>query len=177
MNLSGPIYSAAGGHHAADGRDRPRRERSHSTCCRFRPLPQVDFPTISVSAGLPGASAGDHGLFGGHAAGAAVRPHRRRHGDDLVQLAGHHQHHPAVRPEPRTSTARRATWKPPSTRPAPICPPTCPSNPTYRKVNPADAPIMILGLTSDKYDRAGHVRRSLRPSCSRSSRRFRAWAR
>src|SRR6202030_853033 len=26
-----------------------------------------------------------------------------------------------------------------------------PANPTYRKVNPADAPIMILGLTSDKY--------------------------
>ena len=29
-----------------------------------------------------------------------------------------------------------------------------PANPTYRKVNPADAPIMILGLTSSKYDRA-----------------------
>ena len=27
-----------------------------------------------------------------------------------------------------------------------------PSNPSYRKVNPADAPIMIVGLTSDKYD-------------------------
>jgi len=30
-------------------------------------------------------------------------------------------------------------------------PTNLPSNPTYRKVNPADAPIMILGLTSDKY--------------------------
>src|SRR5258706_8290668 len=29
-----------------------------------------------------------------------------------------------------------------------------PANPTYRKVNPADAPIMIIGLTSDKYDRS-----------------------
>jgi len=28
-----------------------------------------------------------------------------------------------------------------------------PANPTYRKVNPADAPIMILGLTSSKFDR------------------------
>jgi multidrug efflux pump len=28
-----------------------------------------------------------------------------------------------------------------------------PANPTYRKVNPADAPIMIVGLTSDIYDR------------------------
>ena len=53
------------------------------------PLPQVDFPTISVGAALPGASAGDHGVVGGHAAGAAVRPHRRRHRDDLVELAGH----------------------------------------------------------------------------------------
>jgi multidrug efflux pump len=34
-----------------------------------------------------------------------------------------------------------------------ICRRTCPSNPTYRKVNPADAPIMILALTSDIYDR------------------------
>ena len=31
-------------------------------------------------------------------------------------------------------------------------PANLPSNPSYRKVNPADAPIMILGLTSDKYD-------------------------
>jgi len=30
--------------------------------------------------------------------------------------------------------------------------PTCLAS-TYRKVNPADAPIMILGLTSDKYDK------------------------
>jgi len=28
-----------------------------------------------------------------------------------------------------------------------------PNNPTYRKVNPADAPIMILSLTSDTLDR------------------------
>ena len=33
-------------------------------------------------------------------------------------------------------------------------PPTLPYNPTYRKVNPADAPILILGLTSDTADRA-----------------------
>jgi multidrug efflux pump len=30
-------------------------------------------------------------------------------------------------------------------------PANLPTNPTYRKVNPADAPIIILGLTSDKY--------------------------
>ena len=32
-------------------------------------------------------------------------------------------------------------------------PANLPGNPTYRKVNPADAPIMILGLTSKKYDK------------------------
>src|SRR6201999_1875757 len=30
-------------------------------------------------------------------------------------------------------------------------PANLPANPTYRKVNPADSPIMIIGLTSDKY--------------------------
>jgi multidrug efflux pump len=32
-------------------------------------------------------------------------------------------------------------------------PTNLPGNPTYRKVNPADSPIMIIGLTSDVYDR------------------------
>ena len=36
-------------------------------------------------------------------------------------------------------------------RRARILPANLPANPTYRKVNPADAPIMIMGLTSDKY--------------------------
>src|SRR6202012_5966544 len=30
-------------------------------------------------------------------------------------------------------------------------PANLPANPTYRKVNPADSPVMIVGLTSDKY--------------------------
>ena len=37
----------------------------------------------------------------------------------------------------------------PSTPPAAICPPICPAIPTYRKINPADAPVMILVMTSD----------------------------
>src|SRR5207253_7587710 len=32
-------------------------------------------------------------------------------------------------------------------------PPNLPANPNYRKVNPADAPILILALTSEIYDR------------------------
>ena len=31
-------------------------------------------------------------------------------------------------------------------------PANLPANPTYRKVNPADSPIMVIGLTSEKYD-------------------------
>ena len=31
-------------------------------------------------------------------------------------------------------------------------PANLPSNPTYRKVNPADSPILLLGLQSDIYD-------------------------
>ena len=38
-------------------------------------------------------------------------------------------------------------------------PANLPSNPTYRKVNPADAPILILALTSDTVDTGPHVRR------------------
>ena len=52
------------------------------------PLPQVDFPTISVSASLARREPGDDGFFGRHAAGAPVRPHRRRHRDDVHQLSG-----------------------------------------------------------------------------------------
>jgi multidrug efflux pump len=46
-------------------------------------------------------------------------------------------------------------------------PPTLPNNPTYRKVNPADAPILILALTSDTlsrgrmYDAASSILRKL----------------
>src|SRR4029079_18689614 len=65
------------------------------------PLPQVEFPTIQVSAGLPGAGPetmassvaprvarpwaepGTHGVFGGHTARAAVRPNSRNYRDDV----------------------------------------------------------------------------------------------
>ena len=36
-------------------------------------------------------------------------------------------------------------------------PANLPSNPTYRKVNPSDAPILILALTSDTANQAAHV--------------------
>ena len=42
-----------------------------------------------------------------------------------------------------------------------LLPTGLPSNPTYRKVNPADAPIMILALTSGHDDAGTDVRRRL----------------
>ena len=50
-------------------------------------------------------------------------------------------------------------------------PANLPSNPTYRKVNPADAPVMILALTSDTCRRARRSTTSRRRSWRRSSRR------
>ncbi len=46
---------------------------------------------------------------------------------------------------------QRVMCKRPSMQRAAQLPANLPSNPTYRKVNPADAPIMILALTSNKY--------------------------
>ena len=60
-----------------------------------------------------------------------------------------------------TSTAPRATCRRRSTPRAPTCRPRCRSNPTYRKVNPADAPILILALTSDTLTQRPDVRRRL----------------
>ena len=73
---------------------------------------------------------------GRDAARAAVRPHRRRHRDDLVQRPGQHQHHPAVRSEPRhrRRRARRAGRHQRRARAAARR--TCRTIPTYRKVNP-----------------------------------------
>ncbi len=34
-----------------------------------------------------------------------------------------------------------------------LLPTSLPSNPTYRKVNPADAPVMVLALTADHFSR------------------------
>ncbi len=42
-----------------------------------------------------------------------------------------------------------ATCRRPSTPRAGNCLPICPRNPNWRKVNPAESPIMVLALTSD----------------------------
>jgi multidrug efflux pump len=115
------------------------------------PLPQVDFPTINVRASLPGASAQimaasvatplERQL--GHIAGITEMTSSSSLGSTQITLqfdlsrnidGAAHDVQAAI------SAART------------YLPANLPSNPSYNKSNPADAPIMILGLTSTKYD-------------------------
>ena len=114
------------------------------------PLPQVDFPTISVSAGLPGASAEIMASSVatplerqfGHIAGVTEMTSASSLGSTSVtiQFDLSRDIDGAARDVEAGINAARA-----------YLPANLPSNPSYRKVNPADSPIMILGLTSDKY--------------------------
>jgi multidrug efflux pump len=116
------------------------------------PLPQVDFPTISVSASLPGASAQIMASSVatplerqfGHIAGVSEMTSSSSLGSTNVTLQFDLSRNidAAARDVEAGINAART-----------YLPANLPSNPSYRKVNPADAPIMILGLTSEKYDR------------------------
>ncbi len=114
------------------------------------PLPQVDFPTISVNAGLPGGSAEimassvatplERQL--GHIAGVSEMTSSSSLGTTsiTIQFDLSRNIDGAARDVQAAINAART-----------YLPANLPANPTYRKVNPADAPIMIIGLTSDKY--------------------------
>ncbi|HUO16243.1 MAG TPA: efflux RND transporter permease subunit [Verrucomicrobiae bacterium] len=114
------------------------------------PLPQVDFPTISVSAGLPGASAEIMASSVatplerqfGHIAGITEMTSSSSLGSTSVTLQFDLSRNidGAARDVEAAINAART-----------YLPANLPANPTYRKVNPADAPILILSLTSDKY--------------------------
>src|ERR1700690_367524 len=114
------------------------------------PLPQVDFPTISVSAGVPGASAEVMASSVatplerqfGHIAGVTEMTSSSGLGSTqiTIQFDLSRDIDGAARDVEAAINAART-----------YLPANLPGNPTYRKVNPADAPIMILGLTSDKY--------------------------
>jgi len=115
------------------------------------PLPQVDFPTISVSASLPGASAQimaasvatplERQL--GHIAGITEMTSSSSLSSTNITLQFDLSRNidGAARDVQAAINAART-----------YLPTNLPANPSYRKVNPSDAPIMILGLTSDKYD-------------------------
>ena len=126
------------------------------------PLPQVDFPTISVTATLPGASP--------ETVSTSVATPLERHLGSIadvtemtsqssvgnvritLQFGLNRDIDGAARDVQAAINAARADL-PTSLR----------SNPTYRKVNPADSPIMIIALTSETrspgqlYDSAASV--------------------
>jgi multidrug efflux pump len=111
------------------------------------PLPQVDFPAISVSATLPGASPDTM-------ASSVATPLERRLGviagvNEMTSSSNNgstrinlqfdlsRKIDAAAREVQAAINATRADL-----------PATLRSNPTYRKINPSDAPVMILALTS-----------------------------
>ncbi|MDR3746102.1 MAG: efflux RND transporter permease subunit [Acidobacteriaceae bacterium] len=114
------------------------------------PLPQVDFPTINVSAGLPGASAETMASSVatplerqlGHIAGVTEMTSSSGLGSTniTIQFDLSRNIDGAARDVQAAINAAHS-----------YLPANLPGNPTYRKVNPADAPIMLIGLTSDVY--------------------------
>jgi multidrug efflux pump len=114
------------------------------------PLPQMDFPTISVSAGLPGASAQIMAASVAtplerqfsHIAGITEMTSSSSLGSTNVTMQFDLSRNidGAARDVQAAINAART-----------YLPANLPSNPSYRKVNPADSPIMIISLTSDKY--------------------------
>ncbi|HWZ33306.1 MAG TPA: multidrug efflux RND transporter permease subunit [Bryobacteraceae bacterium] len=112
------------------------------------PLPQVDFPSISVNTGLPGASPETM-------ASAVATPLERQFGriagvnemtststlgstSITLQFDLNRNIDAAARDVQAAINAARGQL-----------PNNLPRNPNWRKVNPADAPILMLGLTSD----------------------------
>ena len=112
------------------------------------PLPQVEFPVISVGAGLPGASPETM-------ASSVATPLERQFGrisgvnqmtstsqlgstSIVLQFDLSRNIDAAARDVQAAINAARGQL-----------PANLPSNPNYRKVNPADAPILILSMTSD----------------------------
>jgi multidrug efflux pump len=111
-------------------------------------LPQVDFPTIQVSASLPGASpetmatsvAAPLERQFGRIAGVTEMTSTSYLGATtiILQFDISRDIDGAARDVQAAINAARG-----------YLPTTLPANPTYRKVNPGDAPILIFALTSD----------------------------
>ena len=112
-------------------------------------LPQVDYPTIQVLHLLPGRQPRRHGLLGDRPPGAPVRADAGAEADDLQQFRRQFGHHPAIQPANSAWTWPNRRSRPPSMPAATFLPRDLPNPPVYSKVNPADAPILTLALTSE----------------------------
>jgi hypothetical protein len=111
------------------------------------PLPQVDFPTIQVSATLAGGQRRDHGRQRDDPARAAILADRRGDRADLDEFAQLELDHRAIQPRSRHRCAAGDILSAINAASGQL-PTNLPSAPSYRKVNPADSPILILALTS-----------------------------
>src|SRR4051812_26029692 len=117
------------------------------------PLPQIEYPVIQVQAGLPGASPSTM-------ASAVATPLERQFGriagvtqmtsssqlgstNVVLQFDLSRNIDAAGRDVQAAINAARGQL-----------PANLPSNPRYRKVNPSDAPVLLLSMTSELYDRA-----------------------
>jgi HAE1 family hydrophobic/amphiphilic exporter-1 len=112
------------------------------------PLPQVDFPTITVSASLPGASPDTM-------ASAVAQPLETQFaqipgvsqltstsvvGSSVITIQFNLDRNIDAAANDVQAAINAASGQLPKNLPSP---------PTYRKVNPADSPILLLGATSD----------------------------
>jgi len=115
-------------------------------------LPQIDYPTITVSASLPGANPDTM-------ASAVATPLERQFTsiaglDSMTSNSGQGSTSITLQfdlDRSQDSAARDVQAAINASRS--LLPSGLPNNPTYRKVNPADAPIMIIALTSDTMTR------------------------
>ncbi len=112
------------------------------------PLPRVDFPTISVNAGLPGASPETM-------ASSVATPLERRFGRiagltemTSTSVLGSTSITLQFDLDRDVDAAARDVQAAIAAAGGEL-PPNLPVKPTYRKVNPADAPILILTLSSE----------------------------
>jgi len=112
------------------------------------PLPQVDFPTIQVSASLPGASPETM-------ASSVAQPLERQFSQipsvsQMTSASGLGTATIAVQFDlDRNIDAAANDIQAAINAAAAQLPKDLPAPPTYRKVNPADSPIMLLSVTSD----------------------------
>jgi len=114
------------------------------------PLPKIDFPSITVTASMPGASPEnmatsiasplEHQL--GIIAGLNQMTSSSVLGVTQINLQFDLSRDIDGAARDVQSAINAAAGQ---------LPPNLPSNPTYRKVNPADSPILVLTLTSNRY--------------------------
>src|SRR5258707_9670713 len=111
------------------------------------PLPRIDFPTIAVGAGLPGASpetmasnvAAPLERYLGHISGVTQMTSSSTYGSTSVvlQFDLNRDINAAARDVQAAINAARSQL-----------PADLPGQPGYRKINPADPPILLLSPTS-----------------------------